>query len=200
MQVLIQPFKPAIGAVLVSTILLSACGSGTNLSDGTLQSSSPAPTTAAATAPSPGTNNAAPSAVMQQATKILNDIRAKQQNCGGEIYPPQPPLAWNNAVAKAAEIESQWMQTNNAFSHVWPDGTGPGERLKMANYNWSNYAENIAAGQPTVEAVMTSWLASPGHCANMMRAGVTEWGLSEIEGTAQNTYKTYWTMVVAKPK
>jgi uncharacterized protein YkwD len=37
-----------------------------------------------------------------------------------------------------------------------------------AGYEWSGAAENIAEGQSSAEDVMQTWLASPGHCGNIM--------------------------------
>ncbi len=148
-------------------------------------------------APSVTASSSEPSAFIQEATKAINDVRAKEQVCGGVVYPAQPAVKWSDAVANAAALESSWMQSHNTFSHSWTDGTGPGERLKMANYAWKNYGENIAAGQTDIAQVVAAWVASPGHCANIMRAGVVDMGLSKIDGNSANQYSNYWTLVVA---
>ena len=52
------------------------------------------------------------------------------------------------------------------------------------------------AGQPTVDSVMAAWLASTGHCANLITAGFRDIGLACVSGTANNSYRTYWTMTL----
>ena len=60
--------------------------------------------------------------------------------------------------------------------------------------------ENIASGYRTVDAVMNGWIASPGHCANLMNAGFAEVGVACVPGVAGNTYATYWTMELGRPR
>jgi uncharacterized protein YkwD len=60
--------------------------------------------------------------------------------------------------------------------------------------------ENIAAGQTTVDSVMADWMASPGHCANIMRPEFVEMGVACVNGTPANTYRTYWTMDFGRPR
>jgi uncharacterized protein YkwD len=47
-----------------------------------------------------------------------------------------------------------------------------------------------------VAVVMAGWMASPGHCANLMRGAFRDIGLACVSGGAGNTYRTYWTMVL----
>ena len=57
-------------------------------------------------------------------------------------------------------------------------------------------SENIAAGQPTVTAVMDAWMASPGHKANILNCAYTDIGV----GYAVNSSGTpYWTQDFGKP-
>lgn len=42
---------------------------------------------------------------------------------------------------------------------------------------------------------MDGWLASPGHCANIMNASFQEVGVScRVAASTANTYSTYWVM------
>ncbi len=56
----------------------------------------------------------------------------------------------------------------NFMDHMGSNGLKASERITNAGYVWNAMGENIAAGQATVAAVMNGWLASPGHCANIM--------------------------------
>ncbi|MEW8210588.1 MAG: CAP domain-containing protein [Candidatus Thiodiazotropha taylori] len=50
----------------------------------------------------------------------------------------------------------------------------------------------MAAGYSDEEAVMTAWLESPGHCANIMNTSVTEIGAGMAENPSAR-YRIYWT-------
>lgn len=91
------------------------------------------------------------------------------------------------------------MAENNYFSHTSLDGRNAGQRITDEGYRWRSYGENIAAGQRSVNEVMSGWLSSPGHCQNIMRPGFVEVGVSCVQksGTA---YGRYWTMVLASPR
>jgi uncharacterized protein YkwD len=47
-----------------------------------------------------------------------------------------------------------------------------------------------------VASVVAGWMASPGHCANIMNARFRDIGLACVSGTASNTYRSYWTMTL----
>lgn len=135
----------------------------------------------------------------RETLKAINDARAQPRTCGATAYPAVAPLRWSLKATEAARIESDWMQATNSWGHVWPDGTNVATRLDRAGYEWQSAGENIAAGFLSLESVMIAWLESPGHCANIMRADVDEVGVSLIWGESRNTYRSYWTMVLAKP-
>jgi uncharacterized protein YkwD len=106
---------------------------------------------------------------------------------------------WNDKLTQAAYGHSLDMATKNYFSHTSQDGRTFDKRVTATGYTWSSVAENIAAGQRTMTSVMGGWQASPGHCANLMSATVTQLGLSCAK-SAGSTYGTYWTMELAKPR
>ena len=60
------------------------------------------------------------------------------------------------------------MAVNGFFAHDDPEGRGPPERVAEVGFRGSYIGENIARGQPTPEAVVAAWMASPGHCQNIM--------------------------------
>ncbi|MGB7305072.1 MAG: CAP domain-containing protein [Burkholderiaceae bacterium] len=135
----------------------------------------------------------------QQALAAINAARAAGQICGEDEYPAAGAVLWNDRIAHASLLESEWMQRDNDFGHAWPDGTRVGDRLTMANYAWQHADENIAAGFRTLPEVIQAWIDSPSHCRALMRPDVSETGLAVVPGTAGNTYVSYWTMVLAEP-
>jgi uncharacterized protein YkwD len=47
-------------------------------------------------------------------------------------------------------------------------------------------------GYPSEESVMNGWLASQGHCANIMNSSFTKMGVERV--------RSYWTQDFGKPK
>lgn len=78
------------------------------------------------------------------------------------------PLRVDDRLVKAAQAHSTDMAERGYFSHTTPEGVDPSERMLAAGFNGSRVAENIAAGQSTPEAVMNSWMNSPGHRGNIL--------------------------------
>lgn len=129
---------------------------------------------------------------------MVNQQRAAGATCGSEgSFPAAPALRWDAPLAQAALRHSDDMQSGNFFSHTGSDGSNAGQRMTAAGYAWQAWGENIAAGQPTVANVVAGWIASPGHCANLMKASFRDIGLACVKGGAGNSYRTYWTMTLA---
>jgi uncharacterized protein YkwD len=67
----------------------------------------------------------------------------------------------------AARLHSQDMAARNFFDHVTPDGRTPSQRAAAQGYK-SGVGENIAYNYPTAKAVVLGWMASAGHCRNIL--------------------------------
>lgn len=89
------------------------------------------------------------------------------------------------------------MERGGFFSHIGSDGSDVGERLSRARYLWSRAGENLAYGTPSAyseDDIVAGWLASPGHCKNIMQPGFTEMGAAKHSGAFD-----YWVQVFATP-
>lgn len=118
--------------------------------------------------------------------QLVNRARAKGCKCGDSYYPAAPALAWNTQLEAAALQHSTDMNKRNYFSHIGSDGTNGGMRIDRSGYKWTAYAENIAAGYPTEQAVVEGWVQSPGHCKNLMDKAYKEMGVARAGN--------YWTL------
>lgn len=143
--------------------------------------SSPA-TTAPAPKPSP-TATAKPTATASPSTKaatpaaavlaLVNDQR-KAAGCA--------PVTADARLDALATAFSDDMAARGFFDHTDPDGHSPWDRAKAAGI--SNLGgENIARGQATAEAVMTAWMNSPGHRANILNCQFTKLGVGVHTGS-----------------
>jgi uncharacterized protein YkwD len=209
-----------ISLLLISTFTLAGCGSGGsdsgqvssggNSNTGGGDSSVPVPdggndgdTTVpddGTTTPPPESPPPAPDTGFQdEMLTAVNAARATQQDCGGTIMPPVPALTWDTQLEQAAYTHSNDMANYDFFSHTGSDGSSVSTRVTAQGYTWSSVGENIAAGQKDVDAVMKSWIESPGHCLNIMSANFTQMGASFVTNSSTQ-YGIYWTQVFAKPR
>lgn len=107
------------------------------------------------------------------------------------------PLRLNWELARVARYKSMDMRDRNYFSHDSPTYGSPFEMMKAFGIRYSAAAENIAAGQRTAQAVMNSWMNSPGHRSNILSASYTEIGVGYASG---GKYGHYWTQMFIKPR
>ncbi|MFO0881052.1 MAG: CAP domain-containing protein [Gemmataceae bacterium] len=98
-----------------------------------------------------------------------------------------PALRFNSQLYKAADIhaynmamQSSSLGNYEAMSHILYGNQvpTPSARLDFVGYDWGAYGENIAYGYPSAQAVVTAWMNSPGHRANILSASTTEIGVS----------------------
>jgi len=113
-----------------------------------------------------------------------------------------PPLTMNHKLYTLAYNHSQDMALNDFFSHTSPTHGGVDARLAAVGYTWSGWAENIAAGYSTSSDVVTGWLNSPGHRANIENCFLTEIGVGYFylqNDTGSINYHHYWTQTFGRP-
>lgn len=147
-----------------------------------------------------GTANGCTLTATQQALlDAHNEARAVSRSCGGTNYPAAPALSWNCQLATAATKHSQDMASNNFMSHTGSNGSQPGDRISAEGYQYSTWAENVAAGYTTIDQVMNGWLQSSGHCSNIMSTSVTEMG-ADLVTNSSSDYTYYWTGVFGRPQ
>jgi uncharacterized protein YkwD len=188
--------RRALLAGAFAVVLLSACGGGGDEAAAPAVGGAPAPSPAPAAASTCGLPDFAASALAS-----VNQRRAAGASCGSRgSFAPAAALAWSDLLTQAADAHSRDMQANNFFSHTGSNGSSLGQRVDATGYAWSGLGENIAAGPGTVDAVVQGWMASDGHCANLMNANLTDFGLACVSGGNTNTYRSYWTMDLGRPR
>jgi uncharacterized protein YkwD len=194
-------------AVLGALGALAGCGGGGDPSATTPQAQNPGPATdpTAEAAPTQATSGTRATCDLgnfePELLALVNAYRAAGASCGSEgNFPSAPSLAWSATLTQASLVHSDDMVVHNYFSHTGSDGSGADQRATAAGYIWQSLGENIAAGQPSVAVVMAAWMASPGHCANIMHASFRDIGVACVSGGASNTYRTYWTMTLGQAR
>jgi uncharacterized protein YkwD len=102
-----------------------------------------------------------------------------------------PALAANAVLARASQGYSELMLAKRFFAHETPRGADLVTRLGRAGYitddlnDWSA-GENLAWAEgslATPRSVMTAWMGSPGHRANILSRDYAEVGVGIALGT-----------------
>jgi uncharacterized protein YkwD len=134
----------------------------------------------------------------QKLLEAMNSARTQARQCGSQSFAATTPLAWNATLGSAAETHSRAMANHNFFDHKDRDGRTPGDRAELAGYAGQQVGENISAGQDTVRKVVDGWLASPGHCANLMNPQYRELGAAYAVDPKSDA-GIYWTAMFGTP-
>ena len=106
------------------------------------------------------------------------------------------PLTFDSELSRVARIKSQDMIDKKYFSHTSPTYGSPFDMMQKFGLRFSAAGENIAYGQKTAQEVMTTWMNSAGHRANILSEAYTHIGI----GVAKMYNGTlYWTQMFMNP-
>ncbi|MDQ0115294.1 CAP domain-containing protein [Paenibacillus harenae] len=134
----------------------------------TKPTTTPAPTAKPTTAPSTGL-----SAFQSQVVDLVNQERAKAGLSA---------LKSDTLLTKVATEKARDMDVNNYFSHTSPTYGSPFDMMRQFGVTYSYAGENIASGQRTPQEVMTAWMNSSGHRANILNGSFTKIGVGYVNG------------------
>jgi uncharacterized YkwD family protein/spore coat assembly protein SafA len=103
-----------------------------------------------------------------EVARLVNVERAKQG---------LKPLTVNWELSRVAQYKAEDMTDKHYFSHTSPTYGDPFTMMKKFGIKYSTAGENIAQGQRSASEVMTAWLNSSGHRANIMNSQYTQIGV-----------------------
>lgn len=98
------------------------------------------------------------------------------------------PLRLNSKLNAAAGDRASDMFSKHYFEHVSPDGIDPFSWVQKRGYRFSLVGENLAVGYPTASRVVTGWMNSPGHRANILQSQYDEVGIAVASGAPVRGY------------
>lgn len=115
-----------------------------------------------------------------EVVRLVNEQRAKYG---------LSPLTENWELSRVARYKSQDMHDLRYFSHTSPTYGSPFDMMKAfgISYRWAG--ENIAYGYRTPQQVVTGWMNSSGHRANILSANFTQIGVGYVADG------NYWTQM-----
>lgn len=100
------------------------------------------------------------------------------------------------ALIAAARIQVAACVAAGTPTHTGPAGAAQlQDRLRLVGYTYRWAEENAAVFQPSVEAAVEAWKASPRHLANLI-GPVTEMGLAWMDDVSG---RPYYVLVMADP-
>ncbi len=108
------------------------------------------------------------------------------------------PLRVNDRLVSAAQIQANQMAQLDQMSHELPSAPYPSlvDRANHVGYHYARLGENIAYNYQGPVEVVTAWMNSPGHRANILDPQFTEIGV----GLAQNLRgEFYYAQVFGTP-
>lgn len=131
-----------------------------------------------------------PTDIRTQENEVIRLVNVERSKRGLQ------PLKANWELSRVARLKSQDMANKGYFSHQSPTYGSPFNMMENFGIRFSSAGENIAYGQKTPAQVMTAWMNSPGHRANILSPSYTEIGV----GLARNKNGVpYWTQMFIKP-
>jgi uncharacterized protein YkwD len=120
----------------------------------------------------------------QQVVELVN----QQRWANGQL----PPFKHNTLLDLAARYHALDMRDDNYFDHATYDGTSLvcdfATRVGKWYTGWNFVAENIAGGYSTPESVISGWMGSSGHRANILHTETREIGVGYYNGGYWNHY------------
>lgn len=87
------------------------------------------------------------------------------------------PLTANWQLSRVARYKAQDMRDKNYFNHYSPTYGSPFDMMKKFGLSFYQAGENIAMGQRTPQEVVSSWMNSTGHRANILNPNFKEIGV-----------------------
>jgi uncharacterized protein YkwD len=122
----------------------------------------------------------------EMASQVLTLVNAQRSANGLD------PLQRASELDRAARSHSEEMAQGDFLGHAGSDGSNPAQRMQAAGYQWYTWAENVAAGYPSAQAVVDAWMNSPGHRTNILSPSFKEIGIALVHRSGTR-YGYYWT-------
>ena len=92
-------------------------------------------------------------------------------------------------LSRVARYKSQDMHDRGYFDHTSPTYGTPFQMMRAFGLTYRSAGENIAMGYRTPQAVVTGWMNSPGHRANILSSSYKKIGVGYVPDG------NYWTQM-----
>jgi uncharacterized protein YkwD len=135
-------------------------------------------------------------AVSAELLRLINHARSQARRCGARAFGAAAPLQLDARLSRAAEHHAQDMLAHDFFDHRGSDASTPATRVAATGYRYRLVGENIAEGPETATEAVQGWLASPGHCENIMDPAFRDTGTA-FAVNQRGVPRIYWVQDLA---
>jgi uncharacterized protein YkwD len=127
---------------------------------------------------------------------VIADTNVARSENGG-----LPPLAENQTLDTIAMLRLNDMFANQYFAHFSPTTSSSAETVaEQVGYSYISLGENLALGDFNGDTgVVTAWMNSPGHRANILDTHYTQIGVAVKEGEFQGSEVWIAVQVFGRP-
>ena len=130
--------------------------------------------------------------VRREILRQVNEVRSEAR-VGGLVRHP--------SLDQVAQSYAEDMLQRGFYGHFSPEGEDVGDRVHKARFAYRKAGENVASGQPTIDAVMDAWVHSPEHYENLIDPEYQLIGIGFAAGpTRDGSYRFLWVQVFAQPR
>ena len=109
-------------------------------------------------------------------------------------------LMLNTKLSQAAALKANDMFVNQYWSHTSPQGIEPWTWFKEAGYTYSDAGENLAKNFHSTGGVVTAWMDSEEHRANVLDIRYEEVGFAVKSGELNGEPTTVVVALYGKPQ
>lgn len=129
--------------------------------------------------------------VLGYSTNVSAQVLLAETN-GERTTNHQAALQINQQLTSAAQAKANDMAARGYWAHVTPDGKQPWSFIDTSGYQYEAAGENLAYGFGTSDEVITAWMHSPEHRANILNGvyqdvGFATANVTNYQGTGPQT-------------
>jgi len=143
----------------------------------------------------------------EPAEPVINDWSDSENNSQILIYTNDErgklsivPLVANYTLNKIADLRADDLFANQYFEHQSPDGKSAPDLAGELGYGYLLIGENLALGNfKNDQEIVSAWMESPGHKANILNGKYSELGVSVKSGLFKGEEVTLAVQIFAVP-
>lgn len=138
----------------------------------------------------PVTRSSRDESIADEVLRLIN-LEREKSDC--------TPLVLDSTLSAISTAHSRDMAEHRNLDHSGSDGRSPMQRTVDGGYSYRVMAENVAAGQRTAAEVVSAWVHSPAHHANIVNCSLQEMGIGWYRDPGDGSGEMYWTQLFATP-
>lgn len=126
-------------------------------------------------------------------TDVVSQTNAQRATAG------LPALTFNTTLSQAANAKAQDMFAKQYWAHKSPEGVEPWAFINDSGYTYIAAGENLARDFMNTTEMMTAWMGSPTHRANIMNPRYQEIGIAVVNGSLEGMETTLVVQMFGRP-